>query len=71
MKVRAKFKLHTKAEAEDGFSLTFFPVTSGSKENEEFFRYTPSGTLNLSTVNKDAAAQFTPGAEYYLDITPA
>jgi hypothetical protein len=46
-------------------------VASGSDENKTFWTYTPSGTIELSTINKDAAAQFEPGREYYIDFTEA
>lgn len=46
-----------------------YPVTSGSPENESFFKWTPGGKLELSTVNPEAAKQFVPGKQYYIDIT--
>lgn len=70
-KVRAKFKCTEKNENEGGFSLTFYPVTSGSAENERFYHYTPAGQVQLSTINAEAAAGFAVGAEYYVDFTPA
>lgn len=47
------------------------PVISGSDENKAFFASTPSGKIELGTVNKDAAAQFELMGEYYVDFTPA
>lgn len=71
---RCKFRLQSK-RVQDGpnptAELTFWAVTSGSKENEEFFRYTPSGQLTLCVVRPEVAEQLTVGAEYYLDISPA
>ncbi len=76
--VRAKFKV-TKVEQTPGGShkgeilstVHLSPVTSGSAENEQFYKYTPSGGMTLGTVNQDAAKHFTPGAEFYVDFTPA
>lgn len=71
MSVRAKFKLVRREEGSEGFSLKFEPVTSGSPENDQFFKYTPWGELSLGTINAEAAREFTVGDEYYLDFTPA
>jgi hypothetical protein len=49
----------------------FWPVTSGSPENDAFYKYTPAGKLELSTINAEAAAGFEVGKAYYLDFTPA
>lgn len=68
---RAKFKLTKRNEDQAGFSLTFEPVTSGSKENDEFFKWTPWGKVEMGTVNADAAKAFVVGTDYYLDFTPA
>jgi len=71
MTVRAKFKLTRRAEGAEGFNLDFQPVTSGSPENDQFFKYTPWGELKIGTINADAAQSFAVGEEYYLDFTPA
>lgn len=72
--VRAKFRCvsvrvgegeHAQAE------IRLEPVTSGSDENKSFFKYTPSGRVELGVVNPAAAAQFQEGREYYVDFTPA
>ena len=47
------------------------PVVNGSKENEEFFKYTPYGKLDLGIVNPDAAKEIESGCTYYLDLTKA
>lgn len=71
MKVRAKFKVQSVTEAEGGLkSATLTPVTSGSKENEEFYKWTPGGQINLSTMNPAASEQFKPGRVFYVDFTP-
>ena len=81
--VVAKFRLAemtTKIEDyfEDGklvskklVSLVFYPVVSGSEENKKFWRYTPSGKIELGTVNQDAVDQFELRKEYYVTFTEA
>lgn len=71
MAVRCKFKCISKTETTDGFKINLLPVTTGSKENEKFFRYTPYGSLEVGTVNPEAAAQIEVGHGYYIDITEA
>lgn len=46
-------------------------VSSGSTENEEFFRYTPSADLRLQTINEEAAKNFEVGDEFYIDFVKA
>jgi hypothetical protein len=60
-----------KTEQTQAQTITLIAVTSGSKENEEFYVNTPGGTITLNTVNVDAAKQFEQGAEYYIDFTRA
>jgi hypothetical protein len=70
--VRAKFTVVSKTEnADGGFYVKLQPVVSGSDENKEFYKWTPGGELNLSTINKAAADAFKPGKSYYLDFTEA
>lgn len=68
--VRAKFYVDhvTKYKGEHG-SVVLLPVTSGSEENKTFWKYTPSGKLEM-TINSSALDAFTPGQEFYLDFTP-
>lgn len=40
-------------------------------ENETFWKYTPSGYLQMSITNPDAMGLFEQGKQYYLDFTPA
>lgn len=69
--VRAKFKVISVTSLEGGVStVKLQPVTTGSDENKEFFKYTPSGSIEIGTVNAAAAAQFVAGAEMYVDFTP-
>jgi hypothetical protein len=69
MSVRAKFTCTEKTETAEGMSVKLFPVIEGSEENKAFYRWTPSGSIVLATVNKDAAAQFIVGKQYYVDFT--
>lgn len=76
MKVIAKFKcsekrLNTEGKPEDGSHVTMVPVTGGSKENENFYKWTPSGAITLGTINETAAAQFIEGEEYYVTFEKA
>lgn len=68
---RAKFRLTARNENQAGYSLAFEPVTSGSPENDQFFKWTPWGKVEIGTVNPEAAMGFKVGGEYYLDFTPA
>lgn len=75
--VRAKFKLNSYTTELHGEqekrTLNFTPVYSDEpgSENKIFWEYTPSGSLQLGTVNQEAWEQFEIGKEYYLDFTPA
>ena len=69
--VRAKFKVDSIEQTPNGFTIKATPVIGGSEENKEFFRYTPSGSLTLATINEAAAKQFVAGQSFYLDFTPA
>ena len=72
MTVRAKFKVMSVTESEGGLkSARLHPVTSGSPENSEFYKWTPGGSIDLSTMNPAAADQFVPGREFYVDFIPA
>jgi hypothetical protein len=69
--VRAKFKCTEKKQTTDGFVVSFQPVTHGSQENDEFFKWTPFGKLEMGILNVQAVEQFEVGKEYYLDFAPA
>lgn len=71
MTVRAKFECVRKEETNEGAQVQFFPVTGGSPENEQFFKWTPAGQIQIGTINKAAAAQFEVGKQYYVDFSPA
>lgn len=46
----------------------FNVVTDGSEEQKRFFASTPSGSLEVGTINPDA---FEVGKTYYVDFTAA
>lgn len=69
MKVRCKFRCESLTVSKSGTQVELVAVTSGSPENQSFFKYTPYGTMKFGTINDEAAAQFVPGNEYYIDIT--
>ena len=49
------------------------PVYSDDKnsENGKFYAATPGGSITLSWVRPEVAAQFEVGKAYYIDFTPA
>ncbi len=78
MSVRAKFYVNSLTKQKmwngtDGIGtvVKMSPVMDGSDENKQFYKYSPSGSIELGTVNENAAAQFEIGKEYYVDFTPA
>ena len=80
MSVRAKFyvsevkQTRTNWGSQDGELLTtikLLPVTGNSEENKTFFRWTPSGAIDLGTINPAVVEQFHIGDEFYVDFTPA
>jgi hypothetical protein len=72
MAIRAKFKVSSVEHNEGGTStLNSYPVTSGSEENKEFFKYTPGGNIKLSVLKTEALEGFDPGTEFYVVLTPA
>lgn len=66
--VRCKFVCADVLKHVDGFKTRFMPVCGGSPENEKFFKFTPSGLLEVGTHKDD---EFVPGKEYYIDISEA
>ncbi len=73
MKTRAKFKCIEKISSEfnDNIQVNLEAVTTGSKENEEFWKYTPGGLITLTLDNSRAIDIFKIGQEYYVDFTLA
>lgn len=72
MSVRAKFKVDSvQQKLSGGVDIILYPVVGDTEENEAFYKYTPAGNIMLFTINEVAAAQFKPGAEFYVDFTEA
>lgn len=71
MSVRAKMKVDEKAETTYGYRLKLTAVYGDNPENKAFFKATPSASIEMATINKDAADQFEVGKEYYVDFTSA
>lgn len=73
--VRAKFVVTEIARNKYGQDETqvirMSAVMSGSDENKTFFKWTPSGKIELATVNPEAGKAFELGKEYYVDFTLA
>jgi len=71
MSVRAKFQVDSVEHTVGGATVKMTPVINGSDENKQFYKWTPSGSITLATVNPEAAKQFEPGKQFYVDFTPA
>lgn len=70
-KTRCKMKCVNVTEQDgQGFSYSFEPVYSPDEnsENAKFFKFTPSGKLDLGCTNGHG---FVVGKEYYIDISLA
>jgi len=73
MATRCKMKCTQVGEHDAGpgkktYSVKMYPVTGDSEENKKFFAYTPTGGLELATMNN---RHFEVGKQYYVDITEA
>lgn len=68
--IRAKFNVAeiTKYGNGGGANIVLMPVVSGSEENKSFWKYTPSGKIELNIT--EPGAEFELG-EYYIDFTKA
>ena len=78
MSVRAKFYVsevkQSRYASQGGGILTtvkLLPVIGDSEENKAFFRWTPSGAIDLGTINPAVVEQFHIGDEFYVDFTSA
>ena len=49
-----------------GVKVTLFPVIGNSDENKSFWKYTPSGKIEMHITNPDVEFQL---GEYYVDFT--
>lgn len=65
--IQTKFIVISKLECGiDQFVITLTPIAGGSVENDEFYRSTPAGKIELMTLNAAAAAQFIVGQSFYV-----
>jgi hypothetical protein len=80
MSVRAKFYVTSVTQTKNNYggtdgeilsTIKLAPVSGGSDENKEFFRWSPAGTIDLGTVNPKVVEQMHIGDEFYVDFTPA
>lgn len=83
MSVRAKFVVQSITRTQSSVykdgqtvpqevqTIKLYPVTGGTDENKKFFASTPTGAIELGTVNVEAAKQFELNKPYYVDFTPA
>lgn len=65
---------YTKPEPIELRSVKLSPVYGNgdpNHENTKFWNASPSGSIELGTVNPGAWEQFEIGKEYYVDFTPA
>ena len=71
MKTRCKFKCDQVTDFGEAKTVVMSPVYSNDpkSENKAFWDASPGGKLELCWVNKNVG--FTPGKEYYIDITMA
>lgn len=76
--VRAKFKVqsvtvtaHWQKDKGHVGTVKLAPVTGDSPENKTFYDATPSGSIDLGTINQAALALFEIGREFYVDFTPS
>ena len=73
MSVVAKFQVSSIIEDTygNGTTVELRPVYGGSKENEEFFSFTPVGHISMFIKNELAAKQFHINEEYYVHFEKA
>lgn len=75
MSVRAKFKCQSKVMHGEGnqqyAALSFNASYGEGKDNKDWSRWTPSGSLTMSITNPSAFDWFEVGKEYYLDFSEA
>lgn len=81
MRVVAKFKYNSyetyiqsqypSGKRQEVRNMKFSVVTSGSKENDEFFASTPTGQIQISAVSPEVWEQFELNGEYYVSFEKA
>lgn len=75
MKVQLRFRCWNKevTDAEGGGTVSLGPVIPsagelGAEEIANFYKWTPGGSLQFSTINTKAMEQFEVGADYYITV---
>ena len=67
--IRAKFKCEEVNKKIYSTEFVLNPVTTGSPENEDFFRTTPGGKISLLIRTQETPARFELGKFYFVDFT--
>ena len=70
MKIRTKFRVNSVNHNVDGTQVGLSVVTWGSSENDQYFKATPFGTINLGLLSHETGKAFVPGKDFYVDFTP-
>lgn len=80
MSVKAKFKVQSITETSNCDvtkpnlkTVRLSPVYDSNPESEngKYWQATPSGSIELGTINEDAAKQFEVGKDYYITFEKA
>lgn len=79
MSIRAKFRVstvtdhyvHGNPKNECHKTVLLHAVTRDDGDPEDFWKYTPAGTLDITISYPDTAEQFVPGKSFYIDFTEA
>jgi cystathionine beta-lyase/cystathionine gamma-synthase len=73
MGIKAKFNVTalTKYGNGGGGNVKLAAVIGNSEENKEFWKYTPTGTIEMHIDNEEALKQFEGMGEYHVEFTKA
>lgn len=69
--MQAKFECTYVGRGKWGHNLKFQAVSGTSEENAAFFKATPSGSIEINTLNDRAIEGFEPGKTYYVGFVEA
>lgn len=76
--MRAKFRVTDVVKGGENYeTVKFAPVTNstygpnGENEDNQFARYTPAGSCELTITNPNLVGQFERDQTFYVDFTPA
>lgn len=72
--VIAKFtaEMNQPSSSNDCNDITLRAVyADGNEENKRFFKWTPTGQINMSVVSQETAGFFEPGEDYFVTFTKA